>query len=763
MTRKLTIAAATAAAIAAATLTTAGAGARAQEATVQLSETQTAEAELPAVVVEGATLEAKPVTRAKPKPQPKPAVVAEPELQSEPPPVAKKKKSQAAKSTGSANAKAPKPAEPAEAATEPVAAPANAAGDQPQNADAETIAGLPAQSVGNAVSVVTGAELKTRQVRNAGEALRSLPGVSVSQQGGAQNLTVVRLRGAESNHTLVLIDGVEVNAGSDGFFDFSTLMVDDIAQIEVIRGPQSGLYSSGALGGVINIITRGGKGPLTVRARAEGGSFDTRDGMVGISGGTDRMHGSLTLSGRRINGFDISSKGTEADGGDFNTLSFTGGIMVFDNLKIDTTLRHSRRKGDRDGTNDVLNGLFVASEERSTFASDLWLGRVEATLDTFEGAWIHKVFVTGTETDNRDNDLGPFSPPGGQASRNLSTASKYGYLSTYRLDGPEGVPVRHFITGLVEHQREQFEQPLLSANAFERDRDSVAGEVRGEYFNALTVTGNVRHDNNEGFEDATTWRVAGSLQPLGSPLRLHSSVGTGIKYPSFSEQFGVFSGFVANPGLTPETSLGWDAGVEATLLGGKAVIDFTYFNANLENEIDFNFVPPATACGGVPFCFIPFNRTGESKRDGVEVSGRLLVMEGLSVGAAYTYLNAHESDGQEEVRRAPHSGRADLNYAFLDGKANFNLAAVYNGRMQDLGFSAITFASQRVVLDDYWLVTAAASYKIAPGVELFGRVENLLDQNYQEVFGFNTAGAAAYAGLRITYEEPSTLDWQKYK
>ncbi len=325
------------------------------------------------------------------------------------------------------------------------------------------------------------------------------------------------------------------------------------------------------------------------------------------------------------------------------------------------------------------------------------------------------------------------------------------------------MPVRHFLTGLIEHQREQFEQPLISAEAFERDRDSIAGEIRGEYFDALTLTGNVRHDKNDGFEDATTWRAAGSLRPEGSPLRLHASVGTGIKYPSFSEQFGVFTGFVANPNLTPETSLGWDAGVEATFFGGKAIVDVTYFNANLENEIDFDFVPPAVACGGVPFCFIPFNRTGESTREGIEVAGRALLMDGLSVGVAYTYLKAREDNGLEEVRRAPHSGRADINYAFDGGKGNVNLAAVYNGEVQDVAFSAITFSSERVALDEYWLVTAAASYKVAPGVELYGRVENVLDKDYQEVFGFETAGVAAYAGVRINYEEPSTLSWSQYK
>ncbi len=404
----------TTAAISVAALLAVCASAFAQEAE------QIAANELPPVVIEGATIEAKPV--AKPKAKPAPVVAEEPEPA--PQPVAKKKKSVAKASTPK-KAGAPATAAPAEEFPEPVAPSSSTDVTATPVSEGSEVAGIPAEKVGSSVSVVTAEQLKNQQVRTAAEALRSLPGVSVSQQGGSQNLTVVRLRGAESNHTLVLVDGVEVNAaGTDGFFDFSTMLVDDIAQIEVIRGPQSGLYSSGALGGVINIVTRGGKGPLTFRARAEGGSFDTRDGMVGISGGTDRAHMSLSLSGRRTNGFDISSKGTEDDGGQFSTLSFTGGVMIFDNLKLDATLRRAHREGDRDGTSDVLNGLFVASEERSTFASDVWLGRVAATLDTFDSAWVHKVFVSGVETDNSDLDRGAFSPPDGTRSRNISTTSQ---------------------------------------------------------------------------------------------------------------------------------------------------------------------------------------------------------------------------------------------------------------------------------------------------------------------------------------------------
>jgi vitamin B12 transporter len=614
--------------------------------------------------------------------------------------------------------------------------------------------GIDARKIGSAVSVVTGAELKKRQVRHAADALRSLPGVNVSSQGGPQNLTVVRIRGAESNQTLVVIDGVEVNPVGDGIFDFSTLLVDDIAQIEVIRGPQSGLYSSGAIGGVINITTNGGKGPLTFRARGEGGSFGTWNGSASVSGGTDRAHGSLVVSGIRTDGFNIAPVGGEDDGGDFTTVAFTGGLMVLDNLKLDASLRRATRDGDRDDFSGLnAAGFFTASDDLSTFSTELSVGRLAATLDTLsDGRWTQQLYIQGSETDTSDLSRGVFDPPAGSPSRNVSTMTEYGYLTTYRLDAGNGSPVQHFLTGLAVHRSEGFDQPLLSRD-FERDRDSLAGEIRGEYFNAVSLVGNIRKDFNEGFEDFTTWRTTASVLPWSaSPFRLHASYGTGVKYPSFAEQFGDFPNFIQNADLVPEEAEGWDAGVETTFWNGNAVVDVTYFDTELTNEIDTNFL----FVGG-QFFSTPFNRAGTSTRNGIEVQARALVATGLTVGLAYTYLNAEEGDGTQEIRRPPHSGRMDVNYTFDNERANINLAAVYNGDMDDLAFS---FTDTVVTtLDDYWLVNVAASYKLTPGMELYGRVENLLDEDYQEIFGYETAGIAAYAGLRFTYVEEATRAW----
>jgi vitamin B12 transporter len=193
--------------------------------------------------------------------------------------------------------------------------------------------------------------------------------------------------------------------------------------------------------------------------------------------------------------------------------------------------------------------------------------------------------------------------------------------------------------------------------------------------------------------------------------------------------------------------------VETTILSDRASVDVTYFDTELTNEIDFRQIAPNT--------LEPFNREGESTRRGIEVAARYLVGNGLTLGAAYTYLYAREDDGAEEIRRPPHSGRLDVNYAFDGGRGNVNVAAIYNGAMEDIAsLDTITPPfSERVVLDSYWLVNVAASYEVSPGVALYGRIQNALDQDYQQVFGFETAGIAAYAGLRFTYEERASLAW----
>lgn len=616
--------------------------------------------------------------------------------------------------------------------------PAQAAPAQQPSLPQETADGIPLERIGTSVSVLTRGDIERAQYRSAADALRGLPGVSVSGSGTEGSLTVVRIRGAESRHTLVVIDGVEMNSGTDGIFDFSNLTADDIERIEVLRGPQSGLYGNGALGGVINIQTKSGRGPLTLRAQTEAGSLGTRRLGAQLSGGNDKIWGSFSATGYTTDGFNISTSGNELDGTRIASFAARGGLALSSALKVEGSFRQQNTVAGFDqGFATLYKGFFAPAD--APYIGDGWtrVANINATLDTFGKAWIHNFYVQGAQTLRIDTST--------TVLESTSLNGKFGYKSTWLLEGSRDSPVRHFITGLMERRTESFEQPNFSPEPFHtRNRNSIAGEIRGEYFKSLFLAATLRHDQNDTTENFTTWHVDGSYILPGKIFRLHASAGNGVKYPSFGDLFGFFTGFAPNPNLKPEQSVGYDFGIETKLLNGRALIDTTYFNSDLTNEIAISCPPPTFIC-------VPYNLATPSTRQGIEVAGKYLLTPQITLGAAYTYLHAREDIKTQEVRRPPHQGRVEVNYAMADGRGNLNLSGIYNGDMKDVVTDA-AFNTVYTTLPSYWLVRVAASYKLQPGVEFFGRVENALNQHYQEVFGYNgTAGTTAFAGVKLTF------------
>jgi vitamin B12 transporter len=617
--------------------------------------------------------------------------------------------------------------------------------------------GVPAASVGNAVTVLTRADLQRLQVRQVADALRSLPGVTVGRSGAFGNFTQVRIRGAEGNHTLVLIDGVEANNTTDGELDFSNVSADDIERIEVIRGPMSALYGSNAVGGVINIITRRGRGPLMLTLKTEAGSLGTGDVAASLSAGSQWAHFALSMHWRSTDGFNISPFGSEADGMVLRSFNFNGGVKVMEGMTLDLTLRHVDKKADRDGFGDPNSvGTPSTATDAASFLHDQQLlAGVRLKWDTLDNKLTHQVHFKYNRTTISDQDLPDpalCSPPFFLCPfffSNFGERTSYGYLGTYRFETPGA---KHAVSGLIEKETEVFipKGDLGDFKARERDKLSVAGEWRISFGEQLFITAGARHDDNSVFEDFTTWRLAAAwaIKPLG--LRPHASVGTAVKFPAMFEQFGQFPGFfVANPGLKPEQSLGWDAGVEIGL-GKATTLDVTYFHADLTDKIATNEDPK------IPFTLV--NLPGVSTRDGIELALRTRFTPSLTATFAYTYLSAEDSTGLEEIRRPRHAGRVDLSYVFAGGLGSANLGIAYNGSMTDAVFvNPFGVPDGRLLLDDYWLVNASVSYKLQPGVELFGRVENLFDQRYQEVFGFEAAPITAFAGIKLTFGGPDGI------
>jgi vitamin B12 transporter len=449
----------------------------------------------------------------------------------------------------------------------------------------------------------------------------------------------------------------------------------------------------------------------------------------------------MSYSVRNSNGFNISADGRETDASAFRTFIMKGGISPTENFSVDVVARNVDKRGDRDNELFALSGLARQTDTFSHFAANVWLAGIEARLATFEGRLEQRVRYNFAQTVIEDTDVSDF---GSLYARNNNTRRSAAYVATLSLDTPALAQVlRHSLTGLVEQETELFRQVTGDNLTRERGRLATAAEYRAELFGRLALTGNVRHDNNDVFDDFTTWRAAASLRLSEWGLRPHASYGTAVKLPTMVEQFGQFAGFVPNAALKAEESAGWDAGIELSLAKGAFVIDATYFNANLQNEIVTRFLPF--------FKSTVVNLAGESTRKGVELSARWNPWAPLSLGAAYTWLDARDDQGLPEIRRAPNTGRLDATLAFAEGRGSVTVAAAYNGRTADFAFGLPTFETVRVQLDDYWLATIAARYKLKPGIEVFGRVENAFDARYQEVYGFETAGIAAYAGMRLTF------------
>ncbi|MDG4577370.1 MAG: TonB-dependent receptor [Defluviicoccus sp.] len=603
-----------------------------------------------------------------------------------------------------------------------------------------------AETVGSAVTIITEQELQQQQTSFVSDILRDVPGVAVNRSGTFGTLTQVRIRGAESNHTLVIIDGVEVNdPGGGNEFDFGDLLASDIERIEILRGPQAILYGSNTIGGVINIITKRGKGAPTVTARAEGGSFHTFDGASSISGGDETVNGYLGLSGFRTAGINISESGGENDGYKNMTLNSSVNVKPAEILALSGTLRYvdAELQSDDFGTVSDSDGFIIPNDADEVDEGTSLSGRAQAKLTLFDGAFENTLGYSGLRTTSKTKS-------NGDESFNFNAhTNTVDYQGNVFFDTPAFANASHTLTFVYERQQQTGDNFSVFSGYSNFDsiiNNGYAAEYRIGFWTRLFLTGGARYDQNNKFEDFTSPRFTGAFLIPETDSRLHASWGKGVQNPTLTELYGFFSNYVGNPDLKPENSTGWDIGVEQSFLVKRVVVDVTYFNNRIKDVISSEFDAALGASR-------PINLDGTSKIQGVEVAATAKIYDGLTLKAAYTYTDGEDPDGDELVRRPPHLASTSLNYAFLKDdeghrRANINLNVDYNGSQKDFVYRSPTFERSARTLDDYWLVNLAASYEFLPGLAVVGRIENLLDQDYEEVYGYRSPGIGAFAGLR---------------
>jgi vitamin B12 transporter len=432
----------------------------------------------------------------------------------------------------------------------------------------------------------------------------------------------------------------------------------------------------------------------------------------------------------------MSRFGSEKDGYKNGTLNVSGAIDPSETLELSVNGMYIKNNVQSDPQSFTTGLFFDGDQERN---GEQFYGRAQGKLKTFGGQWEHIFGGNYTSTDFKNTVDKAFS------STNAGSKSRLDYQTNLFFSTPSVASADHTVTLYAEYTHETFENESLFSGPTQESLNtaSVAGEYLVGLWRRLFLTGSLRHDNNdnERFKNATTYRVTGAYVHPESGSRVHASVGTGVKNPGFFELFASFPGFMSNPNLSPEESWGWDLGYEQKFFRERLVMDLTYFRSVLTDEIVFVGLPPP----GEPNVE---NQTGESNRQGIEFSAKAALMKDLNLTAAFTWTDATDPDGSVEVRRPEHIASLVFNYLLPSRRGNVNLNIQYNGPMEDFDFS--TFPATRRTLNGYTLVTLAGAYNFNKSVQLFGRIENLLDQDYEEVWSAQSPGIGFFAGVRMS-------------
>ncbi|MER2265066.1 TonB-dependent receptor plug domain-containing protein [Methylobacterium oxalidis] len=597
----------------------------------------------------------------------------------------------------------------------------------------------PIAQTGSSVTVLPAELLEAQQRRTVPDALQQVPGLNVVQSGGPGSQTSVFIRGSNSNHVKVLIDGIDATDPSNpnGSFDFGQLLTEDLSRIEVLRGPQSGLYGSDAIGGVISFTTKRGEGPTRATARVEGGSYGTFNQFGRVSGSENGFDYSLSVQHLRAAATPVTPLNLVPFGRlarpnyyDNETVSARFGYQFTDTFRVNSITRFINSRllftGDDFSTFPAAPNAFrSAADVQQVFT------RNEAEWTPFAG--FHNIFAINYSNlfNRQQGPLDPFATPP-EANTGLGERTRYEYRGDYLLS-----PGNLLLFGAQRDEESLFATDPLTGNLRARNGNTAGyGEAQLTPFDRAFLVANVRHDENDQFGPATTFRVAPSYILPFSETRLKGSVGTGFKAPTLSQLFQSFPAFnfFANPNLRPEESLGYDAGLEQPL-GDRVLVGATYYHNDFTNLITTN----AT--------FTSNENVGRAVSYGAEAFVSVRFSETLSGRIDYTNtVTKNEITNQELLRRPRHKGSATALWTPIPG-LTLSGTLVVIGHFVD---GNRDFSVPRLKNPGFTIVNLAVNYDINETVSVFGRIDNLFDRRYENPTGFLGPGLAVYGGVRLT-------------
>jgi vitamin B12 transporter len=590
----------------------------------------------------------------------------------------------------------------------------------------------------NSVSIIDSAEISRREKITLLDLLKTEYGLSYTSQGNPGALVFVNLRGAGTGHTLVLIDGIEMNMTTDpsNTFDFSTVTTDNIQRIEILRGPQSTLYGGDALAGVINIFTNKGSRGLRLNLSSEGGSYNTYRGSAGVSGGTNLFNFNLNYGRVISDGYSSAAEkygNFEKDGFRNSTFSARGGVNITPDFTFDLRFHLTKASAD-------LDRFGGTGGDDPTYISDVQESGLRGSFDL-------KLFDIWDQTAgvsyNRNFRKYRFD----ETPLHFSSSSSSYDGNKIKLDWQNNITLPdNILTAGFEFEEEKTSSEYHEFGMFpyssifpQAKNNTFGGYLQHQfmYNNSLFLVSSGRYDKNKTFGSKITYRFAPAYL-LSTGTKFKATYGTGFKSPSL---FYLFDPVYGNEDLKPEESKGLDAGIEQYFTGLPLMAGATYFYMEFDQMFGFDPVTYKTV------------NINKASTNGVELYLSTEPSSNIRIKTNYTFTEIKDkSDGSGSsilMRRPKHKASFIIDYIFLED-ASAALEVLYTGRRNDIYYSGSFIAPPlNIVLGEYTLVNINFSYRLFDIVKIYTRAENILNRKYEEIYGFGTPGLAVFAGVKI--------------
>ena len=598
----------------------------------------------------------------------------------------------------------------------------------------------PLSQTNSAITVITTEEIEAGGQPLVTDVLRRVPGVDVVRSGGPGGNVSIFIRGTDNKHTLVLVDGVQFNDPADpsGAANIAHLTTDQIERIEIVRGPQSVIYGSDAIGGVINIITKTGTEQDKPQAHisAEAGSYNTRKLQGGFSVGQQLGYLSLGFSGLRSDGFSAASKkygGREKDGYENTSFTLGSGGRLTELFEINFNLRYTDSVHDYDD--------FMADADNQGETQNLTT-RLSTTTYLLDDRWLLTLAAGHTRIERENLD-------------SWGTSSFDGKRNKLEFFNEVLINANNTVIGGAEIEQEEAKN---SAGQSDRATHHAFFTEHRLTLDDLSVNLGLRYDDHKEFGSHTTWRMTSSYKAKTTKTLFRGSIGTGFRAPSLYElyadpvlypafpEWGINNATMflnGNRDLDPERSFGWDIGFEQPLWGNSVIIEATYFHNKIKDFIQSSLIDSSfDAVTGITTDTFKTININSLKTQGIETTISWFPSPFFDLQLNYTYTDSKDDNNNRRALRPQHKGNIGINIYPIDSlEINGNL--MYVGKRDD------GFLDKK--LKAYTLVNLAASYQATDHLKIFGRIDNLFDKDYEEVAGYGTAGLSAYAGIRLSF------------